>query len=199
MNRQDPSTIHDVVISHLRRHFGEIHEFSLQEIVGCLRIHIVPSAASRECILLATSGASVYGESAKYELLVVLPKDWDLRDIDDRHSFWPVDCLRAVADCGARIEPEDTFSYGEADEEKEDIAGFSGFIVLPELNDYGKLVLDNGDVIQFLLLIPLYREEIDLARSRGVYALLSLFRENNIDIVLNANRINVGLLDKRGQ
>lgn len=185
-------TLHECVLNHLRQHFEKVNELSLMEIMGTLMIHIIPSSPERNCIILATSGASIRNAKKHYELLMYLPANWNLSDLEDLNNYWPIAWIRKVASYEKMVYPEDTFSNEETYESLAPNTQLSGFIVLDELNDYGKLELQNGEIISFLVLIPLYKEEIELKKKEGTIELLKRFQKKGITLVLDLERPNVG-------
>ena len=69
----------------------------------------------------------------------------------------------------------------------------SGFLVLSEPNDYGKIESPDGERIFFLDLIPLFKEEIELKKKAGTVELLERFQKKGITMVLDLARPNAGL------
>ena len=185
--------IHESVIKHLRNHFEKINELSLMEIIGDLLIHIIPSSFDRDYIIIATSGAKIHSYNEKYELLMYLPANWNLSELNDLNNNWPITWLRQLANYDQNISPENTFSNEDINEPLAPNTKLSSFIVLLNQNEYGKIVLPNGEKRFFLDLIPLYKEEIEFKQKFGTIQLLKCFEENGITSVLNINRINVGI------
>ena len=75
------------------------------------------------------------------------------------------------------VYPEDTFSNEETFEPLASNTQLSGFLILSEPDDYGKLELQNGEIIRFLNLVPLYKEEIELKKKVGTLELLKRFQK----------------------
>lgn len=181
---------HDEVIAHLNSHFDKINKLSLKEIVGNLMIHVIPSSPERDHIILATSGANIRNRQERYELLMYLPKDWDISGLNDH---WVVAWLRKLAYYDKRVSSGDTFSNEETYEPLATDTRLSGFLILSDPNDYGTFESSNGTTISFLDLIPLYKEEIELKQKAGTVELLERFLKNDITMVIDMARPNVGL------
>jgi hypothetical protein len=185
---------HKYVLNHLQRYFKIVNNLSLKEIIGTLMIHIIPNTPERDYIILATSGANIRNPKENYELLMYLPSDWNLSYLENNPNSWPVEWIRKIAYYENTISPENTFSNEESFEPLAPNTQLSGFIILPELNDYGKIKLQNGETISFLNLIPLYKEEIELKKKMGTKELLERFYNNGINMIINMARKNVGNL-----
>ncbi len=184
---------HDIVLNHLQKYFTNISNLSLQEIMGTLKIHVIPSSKEQNCLILATSGANIGNSEENYELLMYLPKDWDLSDLENICNYWPIKWIRELAYYENDVIPENTFS-SEFYEPLAPNTQLSGILILPEVSDYGEIDLQNGETIKFLNIIPLYKEEIELKKKIGTMGLIEKFYVNNINMILDLNRLNVGLL-----
>ena len=187
-------TIHALVQTHLKHHFGKVKELALKEIIGDLTIHVIPSSPERDYIILSTSGAKLSNEQEHYELLMYLPENWNLTDFNDLTQYWPIAWLRKIAYYDGMVSPENTFSNEETYEPLAPNIQWSGFLILPEPCEYGKIGRHKGKAVSFLNVIPLYKEEIELKQKAGTNELLERFQRNGITMVLDLDRPNVGLI-----
>lgn len=72
--------------------------------------------------------------------------------------------------------------------------GFDGAIVLPPVTapeGFGTLQLDDARTIEFMSIVPLYPEEMDLKLKKDAEALLDRFDAKNIQDVIVPGRVNV--------
>jgi len=72
--------------------------------------------------------------------------------------------------------------------------GFDGAIVLPPVttpDDFGTLALEDGTTIEFMAIVPLYPEEMDLKLKKDSETLLDRFDAKNIQDVIQPGRTNV--------
>ena len=199
----------EAIEAHLEKHIGPI-DTVFHEIVSDL-IHLdvlyIPPTPERPYTVLATSGVSDLPMSvpegledrARTELLIVLPEDWRLTEeaFEDDANYWPVRWLKSVG----RLPHEydtwlgwgHTIPNGHPPEPIADTDFIGVMVTLPYWLDpsFAQVKAENGDVINFYELVPLYAEEMDLTLAEGAEALEQRFDANDIGFVLDVNRPNV--------
>lgn len=195
--------------AHLEAYFGPI-DTVFHEIVSD-RIHldvlVILATEDRPYSVLATSGVSDLPmavpegleDYSRAELLIALPADWPLTDaaFEDEANFWPVRWLKSVG----RI-PHDYDSWlgwGHTIPNGEPMApiadtNFIGVMLSPPYwldSDFFQLEAQNGDLISFYEMIPLYEDEMVLKLNKGAEELERRLDEANIGYILDIKRPNV--------
>jgi hypothetical protein len=211
---EKPSPSADPILAHLERHLGKPNPLSLQEIVSGDPPIIISAIPMKDRLALVTTGMSSQpltvprgGEEYQYaELLLYLPKDWPLTedDLEDPNAFWPIDWLRRIA----RYPHEERawlggpFAIIANEEPPQPLAPntqLSCLLALAETEGFSPLALPDGRRVVFYTLFPLYTEERDLERAKGIKELLLRFQSRRISQVVDVNRPNVALLSARGR
>ena len=195
--------------AHLEKHVGPV-EFVFHEILSDL-IHLdilyFAPTSDRPYAVLATSGVSDLPmavpegaeEYARAELLIALPPTWPISEeaFKDESNYWPVRWLKHV---GRLPHEYDTWiGWGHTipnSDPPEPIANtdFVGALLTPPYHldpDFFQLEAENGDVISFYELIPLYPEEMDLKLQKGTEELERRFEKEGIEFALDTERKNV--------
>lgn len=138
-------------------------------------------------------------EYSRAELVIALPQSWPLggKSIKNEESIWPVRWLKRVGrlpqDQETWIGNGHTISNGDPWESIAD-TNFTGIFVLPPFglpSEFFQLQTRQGVNILFYLLIPIYREEMDLKLRKGAQALEKLLQKHDIDFVFDLQRKNV--------
>jgi ankyrin repeat protein len=201
-----PAPAADVILAHIERHLGKPNPLALQEIVAGdppITIHAVPM---KDRLALVTTGMSARpmtvppgGEEYRYaELLIYLPKEWPLTQetLADPNYFWPIDWLRRIA----RYPHEHhtwlggPFAIIANEEPPQPLAPntrLTCLLALPEAREFSTLSLADGRRLVFYTLIPLYTEERDLEKAKGIEELLTLFQSRKVSMIVDINRPNV--------
>ena len=195
--------------THLEKHIGPV-ETVFHEIVSDL-IHLdvlyIPPTLDRPFAVLATSGVSDLPmvvpagaeEFARAELLIALPKDWQISDeaFKDESNYWPARWLKYIGrlphEYNTWIGWGHTIPNGDPPEPI-DNTGFVGVMLAPPHYldpDFFQLTAENGDVVSFYELVPLYAEEMDLKLKNGADELERRFEKEGIGFVLDTERKNV--------
>jgi hypothetical protein len=196
------------VLEHIEQHLGEPHPLSLHEIVPGdppVSIHVVPL---QDCQALVTIGMSDLPISVPQgaedfqfaELAIFLPVDWPLTLealADPRHS-WPIDWLRRIARyphanrtwLGGRSA---VIANGEPPKPLAPNTKLTCLLALVEANKFGSLRLPGGRLVVFYSLYPLYTQERDLERQKGLEELLRLLQEQKVSKIVDVHRPNVAL------
>ena len=200
----------EAISAHIERHLGPIsgvfHEI-ISDLVH-IDVHVVPANEQFPHLRLVTSGMSDLPMtlpegapgSAYMELMVTLPADWPISDdaFEDERNYWPVRLLKTLA----RLPHEyDTWlGFGHTIPNGHPAApyaagvGFDGAIVLPPVTapeGFGTLQLDDARTIEFMSIVALYPEEMDLKLKKDAETLLDRFDAKKIQDVIVPGRVNV--------
>ncbi|HEL7752223.1 TPA: suppressor of fused domain protein [Stenotrophomonas maltophilia] len=202
----------EAIGAHIERHLGPVsgvfHEI-ISDLVH-IDVHVVPATEEFPYLRLVTSGMSdlpmtvpdeVDADVPRYmELMVTLPADWPISQdaFEDERNYWPVRLLKGLARLPHEYDTWLGFGHtipnGHPSEPYAPGVGFDGAIVLPPVTppeDFAELALEDGKVISFMTIIPLYPEEMDLKLKKGAEALLDRFDAKNIQDVIEPGRVNV--------
>lgn len=202
----------EAIGAHIERHLGPVsgvfHEI-ISDLVH-IDVHVVPATEQFPYLRLVTSGMSdlpmtvpdeVDADVPRYmELMVTLPADWPISQdaFEDERNYWPVRLLKGLARLPHEYDTWLGFGHtipnGHPSEPYAPGVGFDGAIVLPPVTtpeDFAELALEDGKVITFMTIIPLYPEEMDLKLKKGAEALLDRFDAKNIQDVIEPGRTNV--------
>jgi hypothetical protein len=194
------------VLEHIERHLGKPTPLSLRQIVPgdpAITIHTVPML---ECLALVTTGMSDRamtvpkgGEEYQFaELVIYLPADWPLTDaaLRDPNASWPIDWLRRIAHY-----PHDNRTWlggaaavianGEPPKPLAPNTQMTCLLALFEANEFGSLQLPDGHRVLFYTLYPLYTEERNLEKEKGLGELLTLLQQHQVSKIVDVHRPNV--------
>ncbi|PII17665.1 hypothetical protein CR920_18515 [Stenotrophomonas indicatrix] len=206
---QGESHIEEISV-HIERHLGPIsgvfHEI-ISDIVH-IDVHVVPATDECPYLRLVTSGMSDLPMSVPeevdvprhMELMVTLPADWPITQdaFEDERNYWPVRLLKTLARLPHEYDTWLGFGHtipnGHPSEPYAPGVGFDGAIVLPPVttpDDFGTLALEDGTTIEFMAIVPLYPEEMDLKLKKDSETLLDRFDAKNIQDVIQPGRTNV--------
>jgi len=212
MQRQpEPAVLpHDPVGEHIATHLGKpalyFHETKAGETDGGIQvdIHVIGPTESFPYVRLVASGMSKQamnvpeGAPAYAELMMALPAAWQLdeQSMQEERWYWPVALLRHLAHYPHRERswiglghslpngyPATPYTAG---------VRFCGAIVLPPASSpepFHSLTVDGKDVY-FHCVVPLFKEELNLARRRGFAELLDKFNEYDVTDVVDPARKN---------
>ena len=188
---------------------GFVYHEILSDLVH-IDVHILRSPKG-DCQLLFTTGMSdlpmslpkeiADREDLKYaELYMLLPGDWDLGGPGDGgrdlpyERFWPIRVLKFLA--RFPHEYQTWLGWGHSVPNGPDYApicpglGFGG-AVLDSLNLIPPLKTEEGREIDFYLVIPAYKEEIEYKLKYGMESLSQRFAEGKLPVVLDVHRPNL--------
>lgn len=189
-----------IVEDHIAQNFGNFdmafHEIE-SEIIR-LDIIVSPPTPEKDHYVLTTIGMGAkimehmpsdlielgYG---RLELMIALPPDWNIQSEEERWS-WPIQWLKILGRLpfvqeawlgkGHTI-PSRGGAYAENTE-------LECLMLIPPF-EYGEdsyeVELSNGEVVHFLQVIPIYREEVDYKLAYGADALIERFGDNFSGIV----------------
>lgn len=198
------------ITGHIDAHVGRpanvFHEL-VSELVH-LDVHVVDPTPERDYYTLVTSGMSDRpmavpegAEEFRYaELLICLPPTWKLeqRDFKDEANFWPVRWLKMLArlphEYDTWLAPGHTVPNGDPPRPFARNTGLCCALVAdPVLFNAGfrRLYAGPEKTINFLALVPLYREEMDFKLRHGYEALAERLAEAGVTELLDVRRPNV--------
>lgn len=214
VTKTDKQGQYDEILKHVSRNFGKVSQ-TLSEIVPGSRVavnlHIIPASKDRNYITLVTTGMSDYpmdeaeeaAETAYAELLIKLPADWPMEQnkMNDERNYWPLGWLRQTAHIlhlyDGVLGEEVILPNGEPPMPFASNTKLSCIMVCkPKEANMERLVTSKGKVINFYTLMPIYKEERNIALRRGYEFLMKKLNENGISDVLDIKRKNVGLKAK---
>ncbi|AWH55281.1 hypothetical protein C1924_19815 [Stenotrophomonas sp. ESTM1D_MKCIP4_1] len=200
----------EAISAHIERHLGPVsgvfHEI-ISDLVH-IDVHVVPASEQFPYLRLVTSGMSdlpmttpAEVEVPQYmELMVTLPADWPITQdaFEDERNYWPVRLLKTLARLPHEYDTWLGFGHtipnGHPAEPYAPGVGFDGAIVLPPVSapdDFATLQLDDGITVEFMSIVPLYPEEMDLKLKKDAETLLGRFDAKNIKDVIVPGRTNV--------
>ncbi|MBD8498793.1 suppressor of fused domain protein [Paenibacillus arenosi] len=199
-----------ILLEHFRKFIGEPSLINIESVSESLNINLVIFEANekRNYHTIITSGMSLVpsnvseeNEDWKYtELMMYLPASWPVTkdNIKEFEEYWPLGWLRKL---GKFPNERDTwFCYGDTipnGEPPEPIASntkFSCMLLLPPIReDEGFFSLDISEekTIQFLVVFPIYKEEMEFHLTNGFNAVLEKFDEYDVNDIVDINRINM--------
>jgi len=200
----------ELISDHIQRHIGEpatvFHEI-VSDIVH-VDIHIVAPTGDRDYYTLVTSGMSDQpmtvppeaAELAHAELMLCLPPDWpmDQEDFKNESHYWPVRLLKFLARMPHEYETwlgqGHTIPNGDPAEPLADGIGFIGAMLAPSQlapEEFETLHTDDGRVINFYAVLPLYQEEMDFKLKKGAEALFEKLAANEVTELVDVHRKNL--------
>ncbi len=136
---------------------------------------------------------------SRMELCMTFPPDWPMsqESFEDENNYWPLRIMKVLArmpyDYDTYFLPGHTVEFGNENKPIANTNFTSGIMLYSSIFDRGFDVMDyEGEKVQFLSLVPLYKEEKDLKLTVGfedfvkVYTTMS---ENDLQFEpLNLNR-----------
>lgn len=141
-------------------------------------------------------------EDLRYgELFLFLPADWDLGSAGDLNSnipeerFWPIRLLKFLA--RFPHEYQTWLGWGHTIPNGAQYAplcpetAMGGVVLSQTAGDLGGLDTDDGKHINFYMVIPAYKEEIEYKLAKGMEALDEQFSNGALPMVLDIHRPNL--------
>ena len=194
----------DEITRHIARHIGKPLDMAIHEIIGLLRIQVVPASAERAHQTLITTGMSEYSMTAPagcddyrhIELFMHLPARWplDKNAWKDLNTFWPIEWMRLIAhypeSSPVFLASQQTIGSTPVEPFAPN-TGLSSMMLLETPDELPSLRLADGRLVRFYQLIPLYEEERVFKERNGTKALFDLFDEYKISQVIDPKRRNV--------
>jgi hypothetical protein len=195
---------------HIERHVGKPASV-FHEIVSDLvhvDVHLVEPSEERDFYALVTSGMSdrpmaappEAGDCRYAELVICLPPDWPLTmdKLKDERNYWPIRWLKVLS----RLPHEyQTWLFrGHTVPNGDPPRPFAAntklccaLLLAPVLfgDDFQTLDVSPEKTINFLGLVPLYREEMEFKLREGLDPLLERLDEAGVTELLDLRRVNV--------
>ncbi len=195
---------YDEISAHIATHIGKPLDTCLTELVGALRIQVVPPTEQRPVHTLITTGMSDFPMAAPagredyrhVELFMLLPAKWPMTKEawEKPEHYWPIEWMRMIAHSPEEgpiyLESQQTLGSPDAEPFAPNTK-LSSMMLLEDLGKFGVLKLKDGRTIRFYQLIPLYEEERALKAAKGTRALFERFARHNLGPVINPFRVNV--------
>ena len=205
----------DEICDHFEKYVGKIdsvfHEL-ISEYVH-IDVHWIKPTPETPYHVLFTTGMSDYpmylpegldapNDYSHAELMVYLPESWPISDeaFKDDDNYWPVYFLKMIARFPHRYKTwmaEGHTIPNGPDAEPIANTNFGCILLMPPYlsapQEFLKLHAEDGTIINFYSILPIYPEEMDLKLEEGVDALLNLFDEYEISEVIDIHRKNVAL------
>lgn len=203
-----PAREADAILGYVEYVLGPAEPLSLQEIIAGtppITIHVVKS---EDRLVLVTDGMSSLpmnvpagSEQFQYaELVLRLPPDWplDSESLKSPEYFWPFEWLRRIA----RHPHENNtwlggqsfvFHNGEPPAPFASNTKLSCILGLAPDGDLGEYGRSDGTTVVFYSLYPIYAEEADLEKRKGVRELIKWFMKHKIAREVDLHRSNVAL------
>ena len=197
------------VEAHLEKHVGKV-ESVFHEILSDL-VHLdvlfIPAAGERDYHVLVTSGVADLPMKVpegmeklrRAELMICLPKAWPLNDeaFENESNYWPLRWLKRIGRLPHEYETwigwGHTIPNGDPAEPIAD-TGFTGVLLHPPYwlpREFFQLAAKDGETLSFYVMMPLYKEELDLKLAKGTEELERRFKKANLGFVLDTRRTNV--------
>ena len=184
---------------HIEKHFGSyrnvFHEIASPDIH--VDIVIIEPTPKRNYYVLVTLGMgarkmNIPAELEEYklervELMVCLPPDWNLNDLEEEKWYWPLRWLKILArlpgekntwlGCGHTIPNGGPFA--------ENTRLSAVMLIAPGAFGKNSCVckLPGGDEVNFYQMLPLYDEEIEFKLRNSAEALLELMDDRELEYV----------------
>lgn len=203
MNPNEP----DEITQHITRHLGPPLPDAIREIIGYIRIQVVPPGEGRPYLTLVTTGMSEctmtapagYEDHRHIELFMHLPPDWPLTKGSwrDPNCGWPIEWMRLIAhypeSSPVFLASEQTVGNSPPEPFAPNTQ-FSCMMLLQEPGPFGRLRLKDGRTVRFYMLVPLFEEERVFKAREGTAALLARFTQHRIGKAVQVDRLNVAKL-----
>ena len=194
---------------HIAKHIGEpctvFHEI-VSELVH-IDVHIVAPRPDRNFYTLITSGMSErpmntppgLEEYARAELMLSLPPEWPMEEAawKKETNYWPIRLLKSLARMPHEYETWLSYHHsipnGDPPKPYARNTSFTGALLLPPEEVPQKFLqcrIGPKQVINFIGVYPVYKEEMQLKLSKGIEAIYERFDKLQISELLNLKRIN---------
>ncbi len=199
------------IAAHIAQHLGAVAGVYHEIISDTVRIdlHVVAATDAFPFLRIVTSGMSDLpmdvpegAESPdRLELMVTLPGTWPLSEtaLADERSYWPLRLLKTLARLPHKYDTWLGFGHsipnGMPAEPYATTVGFQGALILPPASApdaFAHLTTDDGTLIGFMAVVPVYPEEMALKLEDDAQALLARFSAKGISDIIDPVRLNVG-------
>ncbi|APZ94234.1 suppressor of fused domain protein [Fuerstiella marisgermanici] len=197
----------EAISNHIEAHVGPV-EMVFHELISDMvhvDVHWVAPTKERNWHTLITSGMSdramiVPDELVHYEyaeLMISLPPDWPLSQeaFEDENNYWPVRLLKGLARLPHEFDTwlgiGHTIPNGDPAEPYAENAAFSCALLMPPIEtseEFHELELDDGSVIHFYAIVPMYEAETNYKLNKGLEALIGRFEKHGVGEVVDTSR-----------
>jgi hypothetical protein len=191
--------------SHINRWLGDVSGV-FHEIVSPtihVDVHLVPPSRERNFNILITSGMSdkpmnsPFPEARYAEVVSLLPPEWklDQASFENEANYWPIRQLKGIArfphEFNTWVWATHTIPNGDPPEPYAANTGFCCILLyypvsLPE--GFHRLKINDEKEINFLALIPIYKDEMEFKLKNGMEALLGKFDEKGVSEICDISR-----------
>lgn len=196
----------ETVVAHIQKYYGDFEQVFHESEAPDIHVDIclIPPSGERDYYTLVTMGMGAHTmnvpeELAEYkleraELLIALPDGWKLKDrhLKTERWNWPLDLLQTLA--RMPIYDNSWLGYGHTVDNGEEFAintDLCGAILIEPMGagEGSEIcVLPNGEEVNFYMVLPLYREELDYKLENDVDTLLD--KMGDLSFVTYINRPN---------
>lgn len=199
---------------HFKGLFPDREEFVFHEILSDLvhiDVNIVRPTEERPYYVMYTTGMSdlpmtlpdeiADRDDLKYgELFMFLPKEWNPgregqlnSDIPDS-EYWPIGLIKYLArfphEYNTWLGWGHTIPNGAGYEPVCADSKMGGVVLVQTGGDMGSMKAEDGNEINFYMVVPAYKEEIEFKLEYGMEALDKWFAEGNLPMILDIHRPN---------
>ena len=197
------------VRAHIEKHLGPVSRTfdAPASEASDVSVLFIPQQPTRPVHTLITFGLSDQpmrppsGKSGpRYiELMMTLPRTWKLdeKSLSEERWYWPIRQLFAVARKpqaeGSWLGWGEVIPNGEPPQRYAPNTKLSGAVIVPSLlvpQDFYELKIA-AHTIAFFCLLPLYREEMDLQKEKGVNSLFETLLDGGVKDFIDPQRKNV--------
>jgi len=207
----EPSSLYSKDINrHFAEQFPDSTGFAYTDGGADIKIDVMSLAPSEEkpYYLLYTCGMSDKPmntpqnakDMERAELYMLLPDSWPFPprgEIPPYSSFWPIRLLRAL---GRFPHTEKTWlGRGHTVSNGLECVPFMegselcAVILSEPSRSFSPLIAEDGEKIRFYIVIPIYREELEIKDKYGVTELYKLFSEEQLALIVDMNRENLAM------
>lgn len=197
------------ISDHITAHLGPVasvfHEIMSDTVH--IDVHVVLPTEDFPYVRMVTSGMSDLPMAVEHddtprhlELIATLPGDWklDQASFEDERWYWPIRLLKQLARFPHKhatwLGWGHSMPNGDPPEPYAPGTGLCGVVLLPSVtvpDGFDTLRIDADKQIQFLAIVPLYKEEMDLKLRKGTDALLEQLGKRDLSDIIDPTRVNV--------
>ena len=193
------------VIQYIEKNFGKIDSIiECEELDIKIDICVILPKKNQDFITLVSLGMGnitmcdgTVDICSKAELVLYLPKDWDMNKLD-QESHWPIEYLRKLA----RLPFIENTCLGNGHlvlngKPFTPNTKMNSFILMDAIYEGSSecCMIEDNEALSFYLLFPLYPEESDYREIMGMKGLINLLE--NTSLVLDTQRPNYALKNDR--
>ncbi len=193
------------LLTQLTNRFGIDNIQKIEQINGDLYpLVLINTGSDRKAKILMTVGLSDYlmpvdqkhSDKSRIELYFCLPSYWDISDINNPNFNWVLSWLQRltkyVVEKNTWFAHGHTIPAGNPPEQlsptmKQTFFMFSNPIALEE--ELSPLQIGE-DIIHFLAVVPLFKDEFEYKTARGMFKLVQKFEAKNFSEILDDYRVS---------